>query len=284
MRPRPDRLERLPEQYFTSLLRARRGCARGRRASRCVDLGRGNPEVGPPPHVVERLAEAARDRPRARLPALPRPARAARGDRGPLRVASTASSSTPSARSPSSRGRRRRSSSSRRCSPSAARRSSSPTPATRTTRPASRSRARASSRCRSTRRPAGGPTSTRRRATTSRPSTSTTRRTRAPPASPPAPSPTPSRFAGETGAAIVHDFAYGDLVFDGRQPESFLAEPGAKDVGVEMFRMSKSVRHGRLAARLRRRQRGDRRPGQPAPGPRPRRDLPPGAGGRRSPR
>ena len=32
-------------------------------------------------------------------------------------------------------------------------------------------------------------------------------------------------FAHETGAAIVHDFAYGDLVFDGRRPESFLAEP-----------------------------------------------------------
>ena len=47
------------------------------------------------------------------------------------------------------------------------------------------------------------------------------------------------RFAEETGAAIVHDFAYGDLVFDGRRPESFLATPGAKDVGVEMFSMSK---------------------------------------------
>lgn len=48
------------------------------------------------------------------------------------------------------------------------------------------------------------------------------------------------RFAEETGAAVVHDFAYGDLVFDGRTPESFLATPGAKDVGVEMFSMSKS--------------------------------------------
>jgi aminotransferase len=47
-------------------------------------------------------------------------------------------------------------------------------------------------------------------------------------------------YADETGAAIVHDFAYGDLVFDGRQPKSFLATPGAKDVGVEMFSMSKS--------------------------------------------
>jgi aryl-alcohol dehydrogenase-like predicted oxidoreductase len=27
-----------------------------------VDLGRGNPEVGPPPHVVERLAEVAGER------------------------------------------------------------------------------------------------------------------------------------------------------------------------------------------------------------------------------
>jgi aminotransferase len=47
-------------------------------------------------------------------------------------------------------------------------------------------------------------------------------------------------YAHETGAAIVHDFAYGDLVFDGREPKSFLATPGAKDVGVEMFSMSKS--------------------------------------------
>jgi aminotransferase len=43
-----------------------------------------------------------------------------------------------------------------------------------------------------------------------------------------------------TGAVIVHDLAYGDLVFDGRRPESFLAEPGAAEVGVEVFSMSKS--------------------------------------------
>jgi L-glutamine---4-(methylsulfanyl)-2-oxobutanoate aminotransferase len=47
-------------------------------------------------------------------------------------------------------------------------------------------------------------------------------------------------YAHETGAAVVHDFAYGDLVFDGREPRSFLATPGAKEVGVEMFSMSKS--------------------------------------------
>ena len=47
-------------------------------------------------------------------------------------------------------------------------------------------------------------------------------------------------YARETGAAILHDFAYGDLVFDGRAPRSFLAEPGSRDVGVELFSLSKS--------------------------------------------
>jgi aminotransferase len=47
-------------------------------------------------------------------------------------------------------------------------------------------------------------------------------------------------YADEAGAAVVHDFAYGDLVFDGLRPKSFLASPGAKEVGVEMFSMSKS--------------------------------------------
>ena len=47
-------------------------------------------------------------------------------------------------------------------------------------------------------------------------------------------------YAQTTGAAVVHDFAYGDLVFDGREPRSFLATPGAREVGVEMFSMSKS--------------------------------------------
>jgi aminotransferase len=48
------------------------------------------------------------------------------------------------------------------------------------------------------------------------------------------------QFARETGAVVIHDFAYGDLVFDGREPQSFLAEPGAREVGVELFSMSKS--------------------------------------------
>jgi L-glutamine---4-(methylsulfanyl)-2-oxobutanoate aminotransferase len=47
-------------------------------------------------------------------------------------------------------------------------------------------------------------------------------------------------YAQRTGAIVVHDAAYIDLVFDGRRPESFLATPGAKEVGVEMWTMSKS--------------------------------------------
>jgi aminotransferase len=48
------------------------------------------------------------------------------------------------------------------------------------------------------------------------------------------------RWAQRTGGAVVHDGAYMDLVYDGRKPQSFLATPGAKDVGVEMWSMSKT--------------------------------------------
>ena len=47
-------------------------------------------------------------------------------------------------------------------------------------------------------------------------------------------------LADWTGATVLHDFAYGDLVFDGREPRSFLAQPGAREVGVELFSLSKS--------------------------------------------
>jgi L-glutamine---4-(methylsulfanyl)-2-oxobutanoate aminotransferase len=47
-------------------------------------------------------------------------------------------------------------------------------------------------------------------------------------------------WAHETDAWVLHDFAYGDLVFGGRRPTSFLATDGARDVGVELFSMSKS--------------------------------------------
>jgi L-glutamine---4-(methylsulfanyl)-2-oxobutanoate aminotransferase len=47
-------------------------------------------------------------------------------------------------------------------------------------------------------------------------------------------------WAERAGAWVLHDFPYGDLVFDGRRPESFLAVDGAREVGFELFSMSKS--------------------------------------------
>ncbi len=47
-------------------------------------------------------------------------------------------------------------------------------------------------------------------------------------------------FAREFGLIVVHDFAYADLCFDGYKAPSFLQVPGAKEIGVEFFSLSKS--------------------------------------------
>lgn len=47
-------------------------------------------------------------------------------------------------------------------------------------------------------------------------------------------------FAKARGMMVVHDLAYADLVFDAERAPSFMQVPGAKDVGVEFFSMSKS--------------------------------------------
>ena len=47
-------------------------------------------------------------------------------------------------------------------------------------------------------------------------------------------------FAKENSVYVIHDLAYADLVFDGYKAPSFLQAPGAKDVGVEFFTLSKS--------------------------------------------
>ena len=47
-------------------------------------------------------------------------------------------------------------------------------------------------------------------------------------------------FAKEHGIYVIHDLAYADLCFDGYVAPSFLQIPGAKDVGVEFFSLSKS--------------------------------------------
>ncbi|MGH2810334.1 MAG: aminotransferase class I/II-fold pyridoxal phosphate-dependent enzyme [Actinomycetota bacterium] len=47
-------------------------------------------------------------------------------------------------------------------------------------------------------------------------------------------------FARRHGVLVVHDMAYADLVFDAERAPSMLQVPGAKEVGVELFSMSKS--------------------------------------------
>jgi len=47
-------------------------------------------------------------------------------------------------------------------------------------------------------------------------------------------------FAKENDLIVVHDLAYADLCFDRYKAPSFLQVPGAKDVGVEFFSMTKS--------------------------------------------
>ncbi|TDF96642.1 pyridoxal phosphate-dependent aminotransferase [Paenibacillus piri] len=48
------------------------------------------------------------------------------------------------------------------------------------------------------------------------------------------------RFAEKHGIVVASDFAYGALGFDGQKPVSFLQQPGAKEVGIEFYTMSKT--------------------------------------------
>jgi alanine-synthesizing transaminase len=47
-------------------------------------------------------------------------------------------------------------------------------------------------------------------------------------------------YAKEHGIMVIHDFAYADLTYDDYKAPSFLQAKGARDVGVEFFSMSKS--------------------------------------------
>ncbi len=48
------------------------------------------------------------------------------------------------------------------------------------------------------------------------------------------------RFAKENEIPVVHDFAYAAIGFDGHKPISFMQTPGAKEVGIEIYTMSKT--------------------------------------------
>src|SRR3954451_11017060 len=57
MRPAPPVFDRLPPQYFTKILQVAAE-ARARPGPRFIDLGRGNPDLPPPPRALEALREA----------------------------------------------------------------------------------------------------------------------------------------------------------------------------------------------------------------------------------
>lgn len=48
------------------------------------------------------------------------------------------------------------------------------------------------------------------------------------------------QLARENEICVVHDFAYGAIGFDGKNPYSFLQAEGAKDVGIEIYTLSKT--------------------------------------------
>jgi aminotransferase len=238
VRPRPARLDRLPQQYFTALL-ARVAEAATAPGEPVIDLGRGNPEVGPPPHVVECLAAVAREQrahgypPFRGLPEL-RKAIAARYresygvDVDPETevaiVPGTKTALVELALVLAERG-----SAVLLPDPGYPDYPSGVALAAARLLPL-----RLDPRAGWAPRFDEAPRDDVSVVYLNYPSNPCAV------AAPPGVFAAAVGFAEETGAAVVHDFAYGDLVFDGRRPESFLATPGAKDVGVEMFSMSKT--------------------------------------------
>ncbi|HET9324552.1 MAG TPA: aminotransferase class I/II-fold pyridoxal phosphate-dependent enzyme [Gaiellaceae bacterium] len=238
MRPRPARLDRLPQQYFAALL-ARVAAAAAAGGDPLIDLGRGNPEVGPPPHVVERLAEAARDdrahgyAPFRGLPGL----RQAIAERYRTHYGVELDPTEEVAVVPGTKTALVE------LAVALAERGTSvllPDPGY----PDYPSGvAFAAARLVSLPLDPDAGWAPRWDAVQRDDVAAVYLNYPSNPCAAAAPDgvfDAAVRFAEETGAAVVHDFAYGDLVFDGRAPASFLAAPGAKDVGVEMFSMSKT--------------------------------------------
>jgi L-glutamine---4-(methylsulfanyl)-2-oxobutanoate aminotransferase len=240
VRPRPDRIERLPEQYFTRLL-ARVAAAAAEEGEEVIDLGRGNPDVPPPEHVVAALRESA-EQPTALVHGYP-PFRGipelktALADRyrdvygvqlDPERevavVPGTKTAIVELALCLAERGDT----------------ILLPDPGYPDYTSGVALAGAREGRVRLDPDAAFAPD------LAAAPRAGVAALYLNYPSNPCSASALPGlfaeavRYAEETGAAIVHDFAYGDLVFDGLRPQSFLAEPGAADVGVEMFSMSKS--------------------------------------------
>ena len=277
-RRRPRRLDRLPEQYFGALL-GRVAAAAARGGPPLVDLGRGNPEVGPPAARRRGAARGALPARRPRLRAAPRPA-ASCARRSPRRYADALRRrrSTPSARSQSSPARRPRIVELALVLAERGDRILLPDPYY-PDYPSGVALAGAElgPRPRSTRTPGWQPdldaAPPGRRALPQ-----LSRRTPAPSA----PRPAPSRRRSTTPARTGH----GDRprrrlqrprLRRPRGPRASSRRPGAKDVGVEMWTMSKTYGMAGWRIGFVARQRRDRRADQPDERPLARRDLRPAA-------
>jgi aminotransferase len=225
VRERPERLERLPQQYFMALL-ARVAAAAAEAGEPLVDLGRGNPEVGPPEHVVRALAEAASRpdvhgyAPFAGLPKLKEAISARYRDVYGVEVDPA--------------------------------REVAVLPGTKTglmefalcaverggtivlPDPGYPDYFSAVALAGAKHVPFSGFEADADALYLNFPSNPTAA------AAPAGLFEDAVRWAERAGAWILHDFAYGDLVFGDRRPQSFLATAGARDVGVELFSMSKT--------------------------------------------
>jgi aminotransferase len=224
-RPPPERIERLPEQYFTALL-ARVAAAASAEGEPLVDLGRGNPEVGPPAHVIQALAEAAARpevhgyAPFAGLPQLKeaissRYAQLYGVELDPEReiavLPGTKTGLMEFALCTVERGGT----------------IVLPDPGY-----PDYFSAVALAGARSV--PFSGFEEDADALYLNFPSNPTAV------SAPAGVFAEAVEWASRSGAWVLHDFAYGDLVFDGRAPSSFLATSGAREVGIELFSMSKS--------------------------------------------
>ncbi len=225
MREVPDRVRRLPEQYFTALL-ARVALAAAQGGEPLIDLGRGNPEVGPPEHVVQALTECAGRRdvhgyaPFSGVPALKEAIATRYGEvygvhldaarevavlpgtkTGLMEFALCAVESGGTIVLPD---------------------------------PGYPDYFSAVALANATCVPFSGFDTDADALYLNFPSNPTAATV------PDGLFEDAVAWADRTGAWILHDFAYGDLVFDGRRPQSFLAVDGARHVGIELFSMSKT--------------------------------------------
>jgi aminotransferase len=235
VRRRPRRIERLPEQYFVALL-GRVAEAAARDGEPLVDLGRGNPEVGPPPHVVDALRDAARDpgvhgyspirglrRTKEAIAARYRDVYGV--DLDPEReVALVPGTKTAIVELALAL-----------CDEGDTLLLPDPYYPDYPSGPAL-----AGARIETV--PLHAPTWAPDLAAAPDAAAVYLNYPSNPCAvcAPPGTFETAVAWARRTGGAVVHDAAYVDIVFDGRTPQSFLATPGAKDVGVEMWSMSKT--------------------------------------------